>query len=426
MSHPPDFNPSLLGRSESPLFTPITINGVRLENRVWIPAMVTWLSPDGTVTEDIRQRYLRYAQGEPGMIVLEATGIHEVKSGPLLRISNDSYIPGLRDLVTRMHATSASKVALQIIHFLKIATRNPEHYLQRMGRADLIGQPDELVRRQLTPRQFEDYFFGYRQRVEDLTRDEIGEIPGLFAAAARRARLAGFDGVELHMAHAYTLSSFLSKLSNRRTDEYGADRLRLPLEVIRAVRAEVGSDYMVGVRYLGDEAVPGGNTLEETVPTGVAFANAGVDFLSISRGGKFEDAKQPKIGEAAYPYTGNSGAACMPNHQMPAGANIHLAAAIKRALNLAGHTIPVVGSGKIGTMELAESILREGQADIVGIARANLCDPDWTRKVREQKREQLRRCDYKSVCELLYDQRHMKVVCKLWGGLRFNGRTQAP
>jgi len=408
------------------LFSPIAINGLRLENRVWIPAMVTWLSPDGTVTEDVRRRYVRFAQGGPGMIVLEATGIHETKSGPLLRISNDTCIPGLRDLVAELHDTGPAKVALQIIHFLKIATRSPDQYLRRLGREGLLGQPEEKIREQLTPRQFEDFCYGYRQRVEDLSLAAIGEIPGLFAQAAERARTAGFDGVELHMAHAYTLASFLSKLSNRRTDEYGADRPKLPLEVVRAVRAEVGSDYLVGVRYLGDEAIAGGNTLDDAKAIGIALARAGVDYLSISRGGKFEDAKRPKVGEAAYPYTGKSGEACMPNHKMAAGANIYLAAGIKKAVNDAGYSIPVVGTGKINSFELAESILRTGQADIIGIARAHLCDPDWTKKMRERRPAEIRQCDYKSVCELLYDQRHYKVVCKLWGGIRFGGRIHPP
>ena len=426
MIHSSDNNLFVPVPGGSLLFSPTTVNGVRMENRVWIPAMVTWLSPDGTVTDDIRERYLRYARGEPGMIVLEATGIHEVKSGPLLRISNDSYITGLRDLVSRMHDASPSKVCLQIIHFLRIATRNPEQYLRRIGREDLLGRPDEVVQAHLTARQFEDYCNGYRQRVEDLEVPEIQEIPGLFARAAARARRAGFDGVELHMAHAYTLASFLSTLSNRRADEYGVDRLKLPLAVVDAVRAEVGRDYLVGVRYLGDEAIAGGNSLPEACAIGLALARAGVDYLSISRGGKFEDAKRPKIGEAAYPYTGKSGEACMPNHKMPAGANIHLAAGIKHALNVAGFSIPVVGTGKINTFELAESILREGKADLIGVARGHLCDPDWTRKMRDGWQAQIRQCDYKNVCELLYDQRHYKVVCKLWGGLRFGGRVHPP
>ena len=195
---------------------------------------------------------------------------------------------------------------------------------------------------------------------------------------------------------------------------------------MRAVRAEVGREYLVGVRYLGDEAIDGGNTLEDSQAIGVAFAKSGMDYLSISRGGKFEDAKRPKVGEAAYPYTGKSGEACMPNHKMPAGANIHLAAGIKRAVNDAGYAAPVVGTGKIDNFNLAESILRAGQADLIGVARAHLCDPDWTKKIRAPREAEIRRCDYKSVCELLYDQRHFKVVCKLWGGIRFGGRVHPP
>jgi len=430
MTNPPVLPsfPSLhaLNSGQSLLFSPLVINGVRLENRVCIPAMVTWLSPDGTVTDDIRQRYLRYARGEAGMIVLEATGVHEIKSGPLLRISHDSCIAGLRNLVRQMHDISPSKVVLQIIHFLRIARRDPEGYLRRLGREDLIGQSDAVVQQHLSPRQFEDYFSGYRQRVEDLTREEIRKIPALFAQAARRARLAGFDGVELHMAHAYTLASFLSKLSNHRADEFGANRLLLPLEVIREVRAELGADYLLGVRFLGDEAIAGGNTLEDARLIALAFAQAGVDYLSISRGGKFEDAKRPKIGEAAYPYTGPSGEACMPSHKLPPAANIHLAAGIKETINRAGYFLPVIGSGKINSFELAETILCAGKADLIGIARGHLCDPDWTKKVRQGRHAELRQCDYKSVCELLYDQRHYKVVCKLWGGFRFGGRVHPP
>jgi 2,4-dienoyl-CoA reductase-like NADH-dependent reductase (Old Yellow Enzyme family) len=111
---------------------------------------------------------------------------------------------------------------------------------------------------------------------------------------------------------------------------------------------------------------------------------------------------------------------------MPAGANIHLAAGIKQALNAVGFSTPVVGTGKINSFALAESILREEKADLVGVARGHLCDPDWTRKMRDGDQSQLRECDYKNVCELLYDQRHYKVVCKLWGGIRFGDRVHPP
>jgi 2,4-dienoyl-CoA reductase-like NADH-dependent reductase (Old Yellow Enzyme family) len=105
------------------------------------------------------------------------------------------------------------------------------------------------------------------------------------------------------------MASFLSRL-NVRDDGYGLtreNRVRLPLEVLRAVRARVGSDYVVGIRYLGDDVVAGGSDVEDASWFGVRFAEAGVDYLSVSKGGRFEDAKQPKVGEAVYPYTGESG-----------------------------------------------------------------------------------------------------------------------
>src|SRR5256885_8221740 len=130
---------------------------------------------------------------------------------------------------------------------------------------------------------------------------------------------AGFDGVELHFAHAYTMASFLSAL-NTRTDGYGGpreQRVRLPLEVYRAVREVVGTRAALGCRFLADEIIEGGNRPGDAAFFGVELARAGMDFLSLSRGGKFEDAKQPKIGHAAYPYTGPSGHECMPTTNAP-------------------------------------------------------------------------------------------------------------
>src|SRR6185503_4482792 len=142
-----------------------------------------------------------------------------------------------------------------------------------------------------------------RQRVDDLHEPAIAELPrvlpGLFARAAERARSAGFDGVELHFAHAYTMASFLSR-TNTRADGWGGgaeERVRLPLEVLAAVRAAVGRDFTVGLRFLTDEGIAGGSTLDDALVFAERFARAGADFLSLSRGGKFDDAKQPRVGE---------------------------------------------------------------------------------------------------------------------------------
>ncbi len=369
------------------LFEPLAVGTMRLPNRVVLPAMVTRLSgEDGFVNADIRERYLRFAAGEPGLIVVEAMSVHGGKSGPLLRLSDDVFIPGQAEMVRAIHDASPSRVAAQIIHFLKIARS------------------------------------GWRQTIADLTREEIRGIVRDYAHAAGRARRAGYDGVELHMAHAYTLSSFLS-LRNRRPDEYGRsleNRMRAMTETIQAVRAEVGDDYPVGVRFDGEECIKDGYTLKDSTAIALRMARLGVDWLSVSAGGKFEDAIH-KPGQPLYPYTGYSGDRCMPSVNYPDGANIHLPATIRSRINAAGLATPVVASGKIRTPALAERFLSEGRADLIGMARALLADPDWPRKVRDGRADTIVHCVYGNVCKAL-DENFRKVRCVLWP----KGALQAP
>jgi 2,4-dienoyl-CoA reductase-like NADH-dependent reductase (Old Yellow Enzyme family) len=405
-----------------------------LPNRIWLPAMVTWRgSEDGFVTDAVREIYLRYARGGAGMVVLEATGVRDVQSGPLLRLSHDRFVPGLRALREQMRALSPAPVIPQIIDFLKIARRKPTRvYLEDSVRrgalpgrvlalsdAEFEGDLDAWL---ADPRERRDFLFGYRQTIEDLSLEEIARIPGFFAGAARRAQQAGFEGVELHFAHAYTLASFLS-VTNRREDRYGGsleNRLRLALEVIEAVRGATGREFLLGCRFLGSEDILGedgrlhGNTLEDAKQIGVALARAGLDFLSVSRGGKFEDARQPPVGEAMYPYTGHSGAACIPRRKGdPPGVNVFLAEGIRATLRSAGFTTPVVTSGRIHRLEQAEAILREGRADLVGMARALLADPDLPRKWRAGREDAQRACVFCPYCED-EDQHHRVVTCTLW------------
>ena len=440
--------------ARSLLFSPIRIGPITLEQRTWVPAMVPWrATEDGFVTQHILDWYRRFAEGRPGAIVVEATGVRDIPSGPLLRIGHDRFIPGLQELVETVHKASQghTRLFIQILDFLAVR-RRPEKakYFDRFLtvtdrhrealahltgdsawrtagdgeiRAFLAAAADAVHDRVLDARELEALRFGYRERITDLhlphVRDLPKVLPEVFAAAAWRARLAGFDGVELHYAHAYTMASFLSAL-NTREDGYGGpreNRARLPLEVYRAVRDRVGSDYVVGVRYLGDDVVPGGSRVEDATYFGVAFARAGFDYLSLSKGGRFEDAKQPKVGQAVYPYTGPSGYECMPtvysDARGPFGRNVPLAAAIKRAVNAAGCATPVVTSGGIGTFELAEGILQRGEADIVASARQALADPDWFLKVRLGRGAEVRRCVFTNYCEGL-DQMHKQVTCKLW------------
>jgi 2,4-dienoyl-CoA reductase-like NADH-dependent reductase (Old Yellow Enzyme family) len=244
-------------------------------------------------------------------------------------------------------------------------------------------------------------------------------LPGIFAAAAVRAREAGFDGVELHYAHAYTMASFLSAL-NTRDDGYGGEpeaRVRLPLQVLEATRAAVGRDLVLGIRMLGDETIPGGTPRDDAAGFAVAFARADADYLSLSAGGKFEDARQPAIGAAAYPYTGASGAETMPTVRSdevgPFGRHLPTAAALRRAVRAAGAQTPIVAAGGLTTFTLAEEALARGDADFVASARQSLADPDWFLKVRLGRGDEVRRCQLTNYCEAL-DQRHKPVTCQLW------------
>jgi 2,4-dienoyl-CoA reductase-like NADH-dependent reductase (Old Yellow Enzyme family) len=416
--------------------------------------MVPWrATEDGFVTRENLEWYGRFAAGRPGAIVVEATGIRDVPSGPLLRIGHDRFLPGLRELVesVRRESGGRTRLLIQLIDFLTVKRRperakyfgrflalNERHrralaelteddsWLAReeaLVRAFLADAPEEIIEKVLDARELESLRFGYRERVTDTELRHVRELPRvlprLFADAARRAREAGFDGVELHYAHAYTMASFLSR-RNDRADGYGGSpeaRVRLPLEVYEAVRAEVGADYTIGVRFLGDEVIEGGSRVTDAAFYASEFARAGMDFLSVSKGGKFEDAKQPKVGHAVYPYTGQSGYECMPtvisDSAGPFGRNLPLSREVKRAVNEAGFHVPVVAAGGVGTFELAEEILRRGDADIVGAARQSLADPDWFLKARAGRGAEVRRCTYTNYCEAL-DQSHKQVTCKLW------------
>ena len=435
--------------ARSRLFSPIAIGKLESRSRTWVPAMVPWrATEDGFVTQQNLDWYGRFAQGRPGVLVVEATGVRDIPSGPLLRIGDDRFVPGLRKLaeVVREASEGQTLLFIQIIDFLAVK-RRPERakYFQRflevndrhrralaeiIGeasdddiRAFLVNADDELVAAVLSPRELEALQFGYRERVTDMHLQHIRELPQelppIFAAAAERAREAGFDGVELHYAHAYTMAGFLSA-QNDRADGYGGsreNRVRLPLEVYRAVRSAVGHDYVVGVRFLADEVIAGGSCVEDAIYYAKEFAAAGFDFLSLSKGGKFEDAQQPKVGQAVYPYTGRSGYECMPTVLSdavgPFGRSVPLVAAIKSAVNGAGFTTPVVATGGLSTFEQSEEILRDGHADIVGMARQALADPDWFVKVKLGRGNEVRRCTYTNYCEAL-DQAHRAVTCKLW------------
>ncbi|NIO09696.1 MAG: NADH:flavin oxidoreductase, partial [Deltaproteobacteria bacterium] len=241
------------------------------------------------------------------------------------------------------------KIGLQLIHFLKLARS------------------------------------GWRQKVEDLKLQEIQAIPGLFANGAARAKIAGFDFVELHMAHFTTLASFLS-LVNKRKDRYGGDfegRVRLATEVVVAVRHRVGDEFPVGVRMNGEDFTKEGNTLLQSTRIARRLAKVGVDYISVSAGERFEDADPPPPNSPPSAGTGYSGYRMSPRWWNPDGIQVYLAEGVRKVLREAGFDVPIVTAGKIRTPELAEEILEQGRADIIGMARSLLIDPDWPIKARE-------------------------------------------
>ncbi|HIA00860.1 MAG TPA: NADH:flavin oxidoreductase [Myxococcales bacterium] len=449
------FWPTPSEAEQSLLFSPIKMGKtLSLEQRTWVPAMVPWRATEaGEITPELLAWYGRFAQGRPGAIVVEATGIRDIPSGPLLRIGHSRFLKGLEQLVATIHEQSNghTRVLIQLIDFLRIRRRpGREKFLnqflkvtsahrqnlarclsddslleatENVVRTHLLAAESTLLDEVLSRRELESLRFGLRERVTDMEQEHIRNLPQvlpeLFAQAAVRAQSAGFDGVELHYAHAYTMASFLSR-HNTRDDAYGGSReqrVRLPLEVYSAVRNAVGSDYCVGARYLCDEIIEGGNDVDDATWFGVEFARAGMDYLSLSTGGKFEDAKQPKVGWAAYPYTGQSGYECMPtvisDAVGPFGRQIPKQARIRAAIRGAEFDTPIVVAGGIHSFEQAESILQCGHGDIVAAARQSIADPDWFRKVQLGQGQSIRRCLFTNYCEAL-DQKHKQVTGQLW------------
>ena len=291
--------PSTAEAAASRLFSPVAVGPLQLEQRTWVPAMVPWrATEEGYVTEEVIDWYERFARGRPGAIVLEATGIRDVPSGPLLRIGHDRFLPGLQRLVEAVRKASDGRTRLfvQLIDFLAVR-RRPEakKFLERflvitdrhraaLGepklaeadvRARLVAMREDELKTVLAPDEWEVLQFGYREHVNDMHLPHIRNLPqvlpGLFAEAALRAEAAGLDGIELHYAHAYTMSSFFSR-TNKRADGYGGsleNRARLPLEVFAEIRRRVSKKFAVGLRFLADECIAAAatSTMQAILPS---------------------------------------------------------------------------------------------------------------------------------------------------------------
>jgi 2,4-dienoyl-CoA reductase-like NADH-dependent reductase (Old Yellow Enzyme family)/thioredoxin reductase len=326
---------------------------MELRNRIVMPPMVTqYASEDGSVTERQRGYYEARARGGVGLVIVEASYV-EPRGQSFRRqvaVSDDRCVPGLKGLVEVAHRHGA-KIAIQL------------HHGGRTAKSELTGMKPVAPSPVAAPPEGE--------VPEELTVEQIAALVRTFAAAGGRAMSAGFDGVELHGAHGYLIDQFLSSASNRRRDAYGGDvrgRSRFLVEIIRAVREKVGRDYPVWCRINGREyGVENGTSLEDAQRTAQLAEEAGVDAIHVSAYG---------------PETPTN---LTTRTFMPA-VIADLAEGVKKAVSL-----PVIAVGRI-TPEAAESLLREGKADLVAMGKALLADPELPNKVRAGKLEDIRPC----------------------------------
>ncbi|MEW6398072.1 MAG: NADH:flavin oxidoreductase [Bacillota bacterium] len=319
------------------LLAPLEFKGMELRNRIVMPPMASDVATaDGEPTQRHFDHYLPRARGGVALVIVEHSYVDT--GGRLTRtqlgMHHDGLIAAYRRLVEAIREAGA-KVAIQITHAGGATT-------EEVAGARPVG-PSEV----LNPRS--------HRAPRALEAGELAALAEAFATAARRARLAGFDGVEIHGAHGFLLNQFLSPVTNRRQDEYGGpleNRVRFPLEVVRAVRAAVGADYPLLYRLGAADNVPGGLTLEESQVVVPWLVESGVDLVDV---------------------TGGLGGSRPPG--APPGYFVPLAEGIKQVVR-----VPVVVTGGITDPIFADRIVREGKADLVGIGRALLADPDWARK----------------------------------------------
>ena len=332
----------------------ITINGMTLRNRMIVSAMVTgYANPDGSASEKYIAYHEAKARGGWGLIITEDYIINPKAgaSAPLPALYDDSQIESHRELTERVHAAGGA-IAAQLYH---------------AGRETSSAVTGEQP---VAPSAIIDPTMPEQPRA--LTTEEIENLEDQFAAAALRAKKAGFDAIEIHGAHGYLVNQFVSPFSNKRTDSYGGslrNRARFALNIVAKTRALVGPDYPIIYRMSVQEYVEGGLALEEAKAFAQMLEEAGVDMIHCSQG--------------VY----GSIAAVVPPFGVTRGAFVENAAAIKSVVS-----IPVSAVGRINDPDLAESILASGKADLVTMARASLADPELPNKVREERYDDISRC----------------------------------
>lgn len=325
------------------LGSPINVGNLELPNRLVMPPIATSKSQeDGRVTEELCQYYAeKSAGGHIGLLITEHSYISpEGKAGNgQLSIAKDSDVAGLTKLVQTIHQNN-TKTFAQINH---AGARAKQDIIGCLPKSASAVQHAKFAKNDALP-------------IEMTTKD-IQQVIAEFAAAAVRAKAAGFDGVEIHSAHAYLLTQFYSPLTNQRTDQYNGQtiegRIRLHLEIIQAVREAVGPDYPLAIRLGASDHTDGGTTIEDSMIAAQAFEKAGIDLLDISGG--FSSYINPYSKEQGY--------------------FSDLTEAIKRNVE-----IPVILTGGIVDAAVAEKLLREEKADMIGVGRAIFKDSNWAKQ----------------------------------------------
>jgi 2,4-dienoyl-CoA reductase-like NADH-dependent reductase (Old Yellow Enzyme family)/thioredoxin reductase len=340
------------------LFSPVQIGAIRIKNRIAMAPMATdFAEGDGTVSERLIDYYEARARGGAGLIIMEVCTIDGASPyiPRTVGIWDDSFVTGLARLTDAVHAHGC-RIIPQMAH------PGPESLAPLFNGTQAVGPSPGIVNN-LT-----------KMKSRGLGIEEVPDLVAQFGSAARRAREAGFDGIELHAAHSYMLlGSFMSALRNRRTDGYGgglSGRLRFPLEVIRAMREQAGEDFPLTMRISAEEQVPGGRGLSETIYIARIFQEAGVQAFHVSSG------VYPDLSWRVIPPTGT-----------PYCINAEGAAAIKKALD-----VPVMVVGRIVDPGMADDLLRRGDADMVVLGRALLADPEWPSKAESGSWEDIAPC----------------------------------
>ena len=342
--------------SLSHILSPMSIKSMELANRVVMPPMGTNLgNADGTVSAENLAYMKRRAKGEPGLIITEITGVHPlgIVSPNQLGAYEDRFIPGLKKLVDLAHE-AGTKIAMQIHH-----AGRESHFLGSQGKALGPSAIPSIVFR-TTPRE--------------MTLEDIKEAIAAFGSAAARAREAGFDAVEIHSAHGYLLTQFLSTLSNRRTDEYGGptlkERSRFVFEVIKEVRQKVGPDFPISLRISTEESIRGGYTADDMQTILPDMVRAGADIIHASFGTH-----------------GSPAGITSPPAEYEPGFNAWLAKKVKEVV-----PVPVIAVGRFNDPAQADEVIARGDADLAAFGRQFLADPDFLIKARAGRTADIRKC----------------------------------